>query len=103
MRPHLHTRRWPASPINWKAHRVAKFIGALGHGDLDVGHHLGDLAAERNGIDAAFHGGEVEPFMRGDQVDDAGAPARPVQAALEQYVGDRACFTGVAVSISIWP
>ena len=29
MRPHLHTRRWPASPINWKAHRVAKFIGEV--------------------------------------------------------------------------
>jgi hypothetical protein len=30
---------------------------ALGHRDLDVGHHLGDLAAERNGFDAAFQGG----------------------------------------------
>jgi hypothetical protein len=65
---------------------------ALGHGDLDLRHHLGDLSAVRNGIDAAFHGGEVEPFMRGDQVDDAGAPARPVQAALEQHVGDGTYF-----------
>jgi hypothetical protein len=55
---------------------------ALGHGDLDFGHHLGDLATQRYGITAAFQGGEVEPFMRRDEIDEAGPPACPVQAAL---------------------
>jgi hypothetical protein len=64
---------------------------ALGHGDLDLGHYLGDLAAKLDRVGAAFQGSEIEPFMRGDEIDHAGTPAGPVQTALEQYVGDRAC------------
>ena len=64
----------------------------LRHGDLDFGHQLGDLAPQRNGVGAAFQGCKVEPFMRGDEIDDAGTPARPVKTAFEQHVGDRACF-----------
>jgi hypothetical protein len=34
---------------------------ALGRGDLDFGHHLGDLAAQRDSVGAAFQDSEVEP------------------------------------------
>jgi len=51
-----------------------------------------------NGIRAAFQGGKVEPFMRGDEIDYAGTSAGPVQAALEQHVGDRTCLHRIAVS-----
>jgi len=84
-RPH----RRPRSPL------VRGYPGsglALGGGDLEFGHHLGDLAAQLDGIAAALEGGEVEPFMRGNEIDHAGTPARPIQAAFEQHVGNGACF-----------
>ena len=62
---------------------------ALGGGDLDVAHQLGNLAAERNRVRAALQRGKIESFMRRNQVDDAGTAARPVKAALEQRVRDR--------------
>src|ERR1700688_592380 len=65
---------------------------ALRGGDLDLGHQLGDLAAEPNGVSAAFQGCEVEPLMGRDEIDDAGTSARPVQTTFEQHVGDRARF-----------
>jgi len=65
---------------------------ALGGGDLDLGHQLGDLAAHPDGVSAAFDGCEIEPFMRGNQVDDAGTAACPVEPTLEQHIRDRACF-----------
>lgn len=65
---------------------------ALGGGDFDFRHHLGDLAAHLNGIGAAFHGGEIEPLVRGDQIDDAGPAARPIQATLKQHVRERTCI-----------
>ena len=52
-------------------------------------HQLGDLAAQRDRVGAALQRGEIEPFVRGDQIDHAGTAARPVKPALEQHVRDR--------------
>ena len=76
---------------------------ALGDRDLDLGHHLGDLTAKLDRVGAAFQGSKIEPFMRGDEIDHAGTPARPVQTALEQHVGNSASSTGVAASRSMCP
>src|SRR3954470_7257936 len=42
---------------------------ALGLGDLPRAHFLGDLGAAGLAFEAAVQGGEVEPFMRLDEVD----------------------------------
>ena len=65
---------------------------ALRHGDLDFGHQLRHFPSQLNGVGTALQGRKVEPLVRGDEIDDAGASARPIQATLEQNVGDRACF-----------
>jgi DNA-binding phage protein len=52
VRPHLHTRRWPASPINWKAHRVAKFIGEV-EVSLGVAFATNDLRRICSAVDVA--------------------------------------------------
>src|SRR5205814_7400625 len=64
---------------------------ALRGRDLDVRHLPGDFLAQRHGVLAALQRGEVEPFMRGDEIDQAGASARPIDTALEQHVRQRAC------------
>src|SRR5437868_2005580 len=58
-------------------------------GDFALAHLLGDLAAERDRVRAALERGQVEPFVRGDEIDDAGTAACPVKPALEQNVLDR--------------
>src|ERR1700751_3428950 len=58
-------------------------------GDFALAHLLGDLAAQRNRVRAALQRSEIEPFMGGDEIDDAGTAARPVKPALEQHVLDR--------------
>jgi hypothetical protein len=63
----------------------------LGGGNLAIRHHLGDFASQGDRVDAAFPRRQIEPFMRSDEIDDAGASARPIQTALEQDVGDRGC------------
>src|SRR5271165_3038331 len=62
---------------------------ALGAGDLFVRHLLGDLAAKRDRIAPALERRQVEPLMRSDEVDQAGAAARPIKSALEQQIRDR--------------
>jgi DNA-binding phage protein len=52
VRPHLHTRRWPASPINWKAHRIAKFIGEV-EVSLGVAFATNDLRRICRAVDVA--------------------------------------------------
>src|SRR6266704_2401649 len=84
------TARIPIAGPHQKRNRGPGF--ALGHRDLDLGHHRGDLAAQLDGIGAAFQGSQVEPLMRGDEIDYAGTSAGPIQAALEQHVGYRTCF-----------
>jgi len=63
---------------------------ALRGRDLGVRHLPGDFLAQRHGVLAALQRGEVEPFMCGDEVDEAGAAARPIDPALEQHVRQRA-------------
>jgi hypothetical protein len=77
---------------------------ALRDGDLALRHQFGDLATQRNRISAAFQGGKVEPFVRGDEIDDAGTSARPVQAALEQDVRDGAWlhrYCGIKINMPL--
>ncbi len=51
-----------------------------------------------------FSGREVEPFVRGDEIDDAGAPARPIQTrARTDTSGIAVAATGVALSRSKCP
>ena len=69
--------------------------------DLDIGHHLGDLAAHGDRIRASLQGGEIEPFVGGDQIDHAGTAARPVQAALEQLIGDRSLHRRCRLQIEL--
>jgi probable addiction module antidote protein len=52
VRPQLHTRRWPTSPINWKAHRVAKFIGEV-EVSLGGAFATNDLRRICNAVDVA--------------------------------------------------
>jgi DNA-binding phage protein len=52
VRPHLHTCRWPASPINWKAHRVAKSIGEV-EVSLGVAFATNDLRRICSAVDVA--------------------------------------------------
>ena len=58
--------------------------------DLGVRHLLGNLLAVRDCILAALHRREVEPFMRGNEIDEAGTAAGPIHATLEQHVRQRA-------------
>ena len=77
---------------------------ALGHGDLDLRHHLGDLAAQRDRVRAALQGGEIEPFMRGDEVDDAGTRRSPSKGRARTARPGSRCFrTGIAASRSKCP
>lgn len=76
--------------------RVAKSVRrhpgagfALGDRDLDIGHLLGDFAAVRDRVGTSLERRQVEPFVRRDEVDHAGAAARPVHATFEQHVLDR--------------
>src|ERR1700741_2997308 len=62
---------------------------ALSAGDLPVRHLLGDLATQCDRICAAFERRQVEPFVRGDEIDEARAAARPIEPALEQEIRDR--------------
>jgi probable addiction module antidote protein len=52
VRPHLHTRRWPASPINWRGHRVAKFTGEV-EVSLGVAFATNDLRRICSAVDVA--------------------------------------------------
>src|SRR6185437_316651 len=61
-----HNARLESLPRLMRGHPGARF--ALGGGDLGIRHLLGDLAAHGSGIDAALQRGEIEPFMRGDQI-----------------------------------
>src|SRR6185312_702984 len=65
---------------------------ALCRCDLDIRHLLGDLAAHDNGVSAALQRRKIEPFMRGNEIDDAGTAARPIKPALKQHVGERGGF-----------
>src|SRR6266481_9232006 len=78
------SRRRPPLPVLLRRHPGPGF--ALGHGDLDLGHHRGDLSALLDGVGAAFQSSQVEPLMRGDEIYHAGTSAGPIQAALEQHV-----------------
>ena len=55
---------------------------ALRRGDFDLGHQLGDLAAQRNGVRAALQGCEVEPFVRRDGKDEDDGTASRCATAL---------------------
>jgi len=70
-------------------HPVASF--ALGNCDFVPRHLVGNLPTHLDCIGAPLQGGEIEPLVRGHQVDSAGAPARPVKPALEQHVWNRGC------------
>jgi len=59
---------------------------ALRGRDLGLRHLTGDFLAQRHGVLAALQGGEVEPFVRGDEIDEPGPAARPIDPALEQHV-----------------
>jgi probable addiction module antidote protein len=50
--PHLHARRWPASPINWKAHCIAKLIGEV-EVSLGVAFATNDLRRICSAVDFA--------------------------------------------------
>src|SRR3954451_19175176 len=78
----------PRFEASVRRHPGARF--AERGGDFALTHLLGDLAAERDRIRAALQRGKIEPFVRGDEIDDAGTAARPVKPALEQHVLDRA-------------
>ena len=52
MRPHLHTRGWPASPIDWKAHHAAKLIGEM-EVSLGVALATNDLCRICSAVDVA--------------------------------------------------
>ena len=58
--------------------------GRSGVVNLVAAHKWFNLAALKGRADAIS--------MRRDQINDAGAAARPIQAALEQHVRDRICF-----------
>src|SRR5689334_20959916 len=60
-------------------------------GDFVLAHLLGDLAAKRDRIRPALQRSKIEPFVGGDEIDDAGTAARPVKPPLEQHVLDRGC------------
>src|ERR1700759_331743 len=62
----------------------------LRSGDLGLRHLAGHFLAQSNGVLAALQRGEVEPFVRGDKVDQARAAARPIDPTLEQNVRQRA-------------
>ena len=71
---------------------------ALRQGDLDLGHQLGDLAAQLDGFHAALQGGEVEPFMRGDEIDTPERPLAQYRPRSNNTSGIAVACTGIAVS-----
>jgi hypothetical protein len=61
-------------------------------------------SAERNRIDAALQRCEIEPFVRGDQIDKARPPARIEHAEVEQYIAVGAGFhrhRGVQIEVPL--
>src|ERR1051325_6719874 len=58
--------------------------GALRRGDLLRGHLGRDLTAQPDRILVAAHGGEIEPLVRGDEVDREAISGRAVDAELEE-------------------
>src|SRR5579859_5152386 len=82
--PDARPARRPPIRRSMRRHPVAGF--ALGGCDFRIRHQFGNLAAHRDGVAAPLEGSEVKPLMRSDQIDDAGASARPVKPALEQHI-----------------
>jgi DNA-binding phage protein len=68
VRPHLHTRRWPASPINWKAHRVAKFIGEV-EVSLGLAFATNDLRRICSAVDVAVVRCGISDLARDAELD----------------------------------
>ena len=68
MRPHLHTRRSPASAINWKAHRVAKLIGEL-EVSLRVAFATNDLHRICSAVDVAVVRCGISDLARDAELD----------------------------------
>lgn len=58
----------------------------LRSGDLALRHLAGHFLAQRDGVLAALERSEIEPFVRGDEVDQTRAAARPINPTLEQNV-----------------
>src|SRR5262249_24117581 len=58
--------------------------GALRRRDLRRGHFGGDLPAQPDGILVAAHRCELEPFVRGDEIDPNRSAARAGAAELEE-------------------
>jgi hypothetical protein len=72
-------------------------------GDFALAHLLGDLATKRDRIQAALQGGEVEPFVRGDQIDDAGTGlVCPQRLGLQSLVHLPIMMYGVLPNESPW-
>ena len=65
---------------------------ALGGGDLDVGHLIGDLAPQPNRLAVAFHRREIEPLMRGNEIDRRIATDRVHHSELEQHIARGRAF-----------
>jgi DNA-binding phage protein len=68
VRPHLHTRRWPASPVNWKAHRVAKLIGEV-EVPLGVAFATNDLRRICSAVDVAVVRSGISDVARDAELD----------------------------------
>src|SRR5437764_14070610 len=54
--------------------------------DLNRRHLLGDLPAQANSLAVAAHSREIEPLVRGDEIDRNGASDRIHHAKLEEAV-----------------
>jgi hypothetical protein len=81
----------PAPPRATVLEPIAR--GALRGDDFALRHLVGDFPPQPNGVAIALHGREIEPFVRGDEIDRHFAAKRVHHAKFEQHVACGRSFT----------